>query len=117
MKPRQSETPRHVDVLQSDVCAERLKALGEPLRLRIVDLLRNGGCTVSEIAEKLDTEVVTASHHLQILKNADFVTPRRDGRFIYYSLSKDLLQKRGKSRQALDLGCCSIEVPSPAEET
>ena len=32
------------------------------------------------------------------------------------SLSKDLLHKRGKSKQAFDLGCCSIEVPTPADE-
>src|SRR5262245_44997728 len=94
-KPPQSSRP--LDVLQSDVCADRLKALGEPLRLRIVDLLRNGELTVGDISEKLDTELVTISHHLQILKNADLVTPRRDGRFIYYGLCKDLLQKRGKS--------------------
>lgn len=97
------------------MCAGRLKALGEPLRLRIVDLLRKGTLTVGEISEKLDAEIVTTSHHLQILKNARLVTPRREGRFIYYSLSKDLLQKRGKSKQLLDLGCCAIEVPPPAE--
>jgi DNA-binding transcriptional ArsR family regulator len=113
-KPTQSQ--KSLDVFQSDVCAERLKALSEPLRLRIVDLLRNGERTVGEISESLKVELVTASHHLQILKNADLVTPRRDGRFIYYSLSKDLLQKRGKSKQALDLGCCSIEVPTPVDE-
>jgi DNA-binding transcriptional ArsR family regulator len=115
MSTKPTATSKPQDAFQSQMCAERLKALGEPLRLRIVDLLRNGELTVGEIAEKLEAELVTASHHLQILKNADLVTPRRDGRFIYYSLSKDLLQKRGKSKQALDLGCCSIEVPTTSD--
>jgi DNA-binding transcriptional ArsR family regulator len=116
MSSKPLHSPKPLDVFQSDVCAERLKALSEPLRLRIVDLLRNGELAVGEISESLEVELVTASHHLQILKNSDLVTPRRDGRFIYYSLSKDLLQKRGKSKLALDLGCCSIEVPAPIDE-
>ena len=116
MSTKPTPSPKSLDVFQSDVCAERLKALSEPLRLRIVDLLRNGERTVGEISESLKVELVTASHHLQILKNAELVTPRRDGRFIYYTLSKDLLQKRGKTKQALDLGCCSIEVPAPVDE-
>lgn len=114
MSTKPAATSKLPDAFQSEMCAERLKALSEPLRLRIVDLLRHGELTVSEIAEKLSVEIVTASHHLQILKNADLVTPRREGRFMYYSLSKDLLQKRGKSKQLLDLGCCAIEVPPPA---
>ncbi|MBL8849478.1 MAG: winged helix-turn-helix transcriptional regulator [Planctomycetaceae bacterium] len=109
-------TPPPLDVFQSQTCAERLKALSEPLRLRIVDLLRSGECTVSEIAVQLETEIVTVSHHLQILKRADIVTPRRDGRFVCYGLSKDVLQNRGESRFLLDLGCCAIEVPLTVAE-
>ena len=44
------------DRLQSDLCAEKLKALGEPIRLRIIDLLRDGERTVSQIAEALEEE-------------------------------------------------------------
>jgi DNA-binding transcriptional ArsR family regulator len=100
------------DTFQSNYCAERLKALGDPLRLQIIDVLRNGEMTVSDIGFFLETEVVTVSHHLQILKHAHLVTPRREGRFIYYSLQENLLQSQGKSRQILDLGCCRIEVPA-----
>jgi DNA-binding transcriptional ArsR family regulator len=107
------------DVFQSTQCAERLKALGEPIRLRIIDLLSHGEATVGDIAASLESEVVTVSHHLQILKHADFVTPRREGRFIYYSLKKDLLRPKGKLLQVIDLGCCKLEVPTtaPADET
>lgn len=100
------------DRLNSEFCAERLKALAEPLRLRIVDLLRNGELTVSDIAAFLEAEVVTVSHHLQILKRANLVAPHREGRFIYYRLHEDLLKASGRNKtQFLDLGCCRLEIP------
>lgn len=99
------------DAFQAAFCAERLKALGDPLRLRIVDLLRHGEMTVSDIAEFLEVEMVNVSHHLQILKNAKLVTPRREGRFIYYSLPEELFRDLGKAKKLFDLGCCKIEVP------
>lgn len=101
------------DTFQSDVCAERLKALSDPLRLRIIDLLRAGELTVGDIAEFLEAEVVMVSHHLQILKHAHLVEVRREGRFMVYSLHEDLLKKSsGRTKQFLDLGCCRIEVPA-----
>lgn len=100
------------DNFQSKQCADRLKALSEPLRLRIVDVLRNGELTVGDIAEFLEVELVTVSHHLKILKNAGLVEAERNGRFIVYRLSHDLLQKAAEdSKQFLNLGCCRIEVP------
>jgi len=101
------------DTFQSTTCAEQLKALSEPLRLRIVDVLRNGPMSVSDIAELLEVEIVTVSHHLGILKNAEIVQAERDGRYIYYQLRESVLQKTGgaKSRQFLNLGCCRLEIP------
>lgn len=100
------------DNFQSKTCADQLKALSEPLRLRIVDLLRHGEMTVGDIAEFLETELVTVSHHLKILKHAGLVEPERDGRFIVYRLRTDLLQKAARSsKEFLNLGCCRIEVP------
>jgi DNA-binding transcriptional ArsR family regulator len=100
------------DTFQSQFCAERLKALGDPLRLRIVDALRQGELAVGDLAELLEAEFVTVSHHLQILKHAQLVETRREGRFIYYKLTPDLLQSaKGGAAQFLDLGCCRIEVP------
>lgn len=95
------------------MCAEQLKALSEPIRLRIVDALRQGPLTVSDIAERLETEIVTISHHLGILKHAELVLSERDGRFMIYRLRQDLVEKTGgaKSRQFLNLGCCRLEIP------
>jgi predicted ArsR family transcriptional regulator len=104
------------DAFQSKSCADQLKALSEPIRLRIVDILRHGEMTVGDIAEFLETELVTVSHHLKILKHAGLVDVKRDGRFMVYSLRSDLLQSAGRSKQFLNLGCCRIEVPPTKPE-
>ena len=94
-----------------------MKALSEPIRLRIVDILRHGEMTVGDIAEFLETELVTVSHHLKILKHAGLIEVERDGRFMVYRLRKDLLQKVARnSKEFLNLGCCRIEVPETKAE-
>jgi len=99
------------DRLQSEACSEKLKALGEPIRLRIVDLLRDGKQTVSEIAEQLDEEVVNISHHLGILYHAGLVQKQRQGRFMVYELHPDVTLAGKGSIRHLDFGCCRLEVP------
>jgi DNA-binding transcriptional ArsR family regulator len=101
------------DPLQPVHCAEQLKALSEPLRLRIVSALRSGPKSVTELAEGLGVEVVTVSHHLGILRNAHLVETERKGRFILYSLREDVFQpgESQRSNEHLDLGCCRLEIP------
>lgn len=93
--------------MQSELCAEKLKALAEPMRVRIIDLLRDGEKTVSEIAEALDAEIVNISHHLGILYHAGLVEKTRQGRFMVYRLHPDV----STTGQHLDFGCCRLEVP------
>lgn len=102
-----------VDRLKSETCAEYLKALAEPSRLQIVDLLRAGPQTVSEVADHLGIELQNASHHLRVLLHADLVVSRREGRFTHYSINPKLMDS-GKSTKpdALDFGCCRIELES-----
>ncbi|MCY2968284.1 MAG: metalloregulator ArsR/SmtB family transcription factor [Planctomycetota bacterium] len=94
-------------------CAERLKALSEPLRLRIVDLLRAGPLTVTQLADQLASEMVTTSHHLKILKHAGLVQSERRGRCIAYRLDETIFH--GEVAPAkfdiLDFGCCRLEIP------
>jgi DNA-binding transcriptional ArsR family regulator len=100
------------DPLQSDQCAEMLRALSEPIRLRIVDCLRSGPKNVGEIGEALDAEIVTVSHHLGILKNAGIVERERQGRFMLYKLREGVIEtKRSSSPDHLNLGCCRLEIP------
>ena len=99
------------EVFDADFCAERLKALSDPHRLRILNALRYGELTVGDIAELLEAEMVTVSHHLKIMRYANLVEVRREGRFMYYRLHEDLHCSSGKGTRVLDLGCCRLEVP------
>jgi ArsR family transcriptional regulator, nickel/cobalt-responsive transcriptional repressor len=90
-----------------------LKALSEPIRLRIVDVLRAGPKNVSEIAEAVGIEIVNASHHLGILKHAGIARSRREGRNIVYRLAEGVLDAKAgrQSNEHINLGCCRLEIP------
>jgi DNA-binding transcriptional ArsR family regulator len=102
------------DVFDAEFCAERMKALSDPHRLRIINALRYGELTVGDLAELLEAELVTVSHHLKIMKYANLVEVRREGRFMYYRLHADLNCSSGRGKRVLDLGCCRLEVPDRA---
>jgi rhodanese-related sulfurtransferase/DNA-binding HxlR family transcriptional regulator len=65
------------------------KALGNPKRLELLDLLAQGPRSVDDLASAADLGVSTCSAHLQTLREAGLVETRRDGRRIYYSLTGD----------------------------
>ena len=67
------------------------KALSDPTRRKVLQLLREQDMTPSEILEKLPVSQPTLSHHLDILKRADLVTGEREGQFIRYSLNMSVL--------------------------
>ncbi|MGC8861567.1 MAG: ArsR/SmtB family transcription factor [Armatimonadota bacterium] len=74
---------------------ELFKALGDPTRLRIIELLaRNGETCVCRIVEKIGANQPAVSHHMGRLKQAGLVKARRKGQWIYYSLNLDALQGR-----------------------
>jgi DNA-binding transcriptional ArsR family regulator len=99
------------DPLQSQRCAQLLKALAEPDRLRIIQALRKGTRNVSELTEELHAELVNVSHHLTVLRNAGLVASRKQGRFVLYTLAPGFLQIEGGEADHLDLGCCRLELP------
>ena len=67
-----------------------LRAINHPLRKAIVDYLEeNGEKTVTEIFVKLRTEQSVASQHLAILRKAELLNTRRDGKFIHYTINRD----------------------------
>jgi DNA-binding transcriptional ArsR family regulator len=104
------------DSLKSDHCAEMLRALADPVRLRIIDALRSAPKCVSELSESLDLEVVTVSHHLGILHSVGLLDREKKGRFKVYRLREGLLEPaRGPGKQHIDLGCCRLEIPSPIQ--
>jgi rhodanese-related sulfurtransferase len=65
------------------------KALGNPGRLELLDLLAQGPRSVEELAGAADLAMSTCSAHLQTLREAGLVQTRRDGKRIFYSLSDD----------------------------
>ncbi|MFX1564292.1 MAG: ArsR/SmtB family transcription factor [Promethearchaeota archaeon] len=69
--------------LQSEIC----KVLSNPKRIQIIDLLKNGEMTVTDIAKALDISQSNASQHLIQMKAKGVVKSRRDGRQIFYGIA------------------------------
>lgn len=67
--------------------AERFRALGEPARLNILNCLRTGEMTVSELVEETGLGQANVSKHLQLLHSLGFVSRRKDGLFAWYALA------------------------------
>lgn len=113
--------PRRRDPLQPERCAEVLAALAAPERLRIIRLLADGERNVTQIIEGANIPALNVAHHLSVLKNARLVQSRKQGRFVIYSITPEVLDEvvsAGISREALNLGCCQLVLPceKPASE-
>ena len=96
-------------VLTADECAPLLRALAEPLRLRILSALRAGPLAVFEITERLGIRQYQASRHLAPLLELGAVVRERRGRRVYYSLSARM-RADSTGAPTLDLGCCQLRV-------
>lgn len=70
-----------------------LKALADPVRREILNLLKGGQMTAGEIAERFDISGAAVSRHLSVLKEADLVRDKRDGKFIIYELNSSVLEE------------------------
>lgn len=68
------------------------KALSDPTRRKILDLLKEKDLTAGEIAEHFDMTKPSISRHLNLLKQADLIWDERKGQFIYYSLNTTVFQ-------------------------
>jgi DNA-binding transcriptional ArsR family regulator len=69
----------------SNFKAEFFKALAHPLRISILDALREGELTVNEISQKFSVEPANASQQLAVLRNKNIVVARKEGANVYYS--------------------------------
>ena len=63
------------------------KALSDPTRREILELLQGGDLTAGEIADQFNISKPSISHHLDLLKQAGLVESVKEGQFIYYSLN------------------------------
>jgi DNA-binding transcriptional ArsR family regulator len=72
-----------------ELVSERFRALSDPGRLRILDALRRGESTVSDLTHVTELGQANLSKHLQLLHSLGFVTRRREGLFVHYALADD----------------------------
>ena len=70
-----------------------LKALSDPIRRQILDMLKPGRLSAGEIAEKFPVSGAAVSKHLSVLKEADLIRDDREGKFIYYELNTSVLEE------------------------
>ena len=72
--------------------AETFKALSNPIRRDILDLLKLGQVSAGEISSHFELAGAPISHHLSVLKKADLVRETREKNFIYYELNTSVLE-------------------------
>lgn len=80
--------------MKTDYVAEAkvLKALSEPTRLQIIDILSCGELCACDILEKLSITQSTLSHHMKVLKECGLVHARKNSTWMHYSISKESFQ-------------------------
>lgn len=69
-----------------------LKALADPIRREILNLLKAGRLSAGEIAEHFPVTGASVSRHLSVLKDADLIRDTREGKFIFYELNTSVLE-------------------------
>ncbi|HCT84617.1 MAG: hypothetical protein A2X05_03120 [Bacteroidetes bacterium GWE2_41_25] len=72
-----------------DGLSKVLKALSNPFRLEIIEMLSQGEKSVEGIVQTTNLSIANASQHLQVLKNNNIVKSRKEGHYVYYSLISD----------------------------
>ncbi|MBQ4652044.1 MAG: winged helix-turn-helix transcriptional regulator [Oscillospiraceae bacterium] len=70
-----------------------LKALADPIRRQILEMLKAGRLSAGEIAERFPVTGASVSRHLSVLKEADLIRDTREGKFIYYELNASVLEE------------------------
>ncbi len=72
---------------------QTLKALADPIRREILNMLKKGRLPAGEIAEHFSVSAPSISRHLSVLKDADLIRDTREGKFIYYEINTTVLEE------------------------
>jgi DNA-binding transcriptional ArsR family regulator len=72
---------------------QTMKALSDPIRREILQLLKAGRLSAGEISEKFPVSGAAISKHLSVLKDADLIRDTREGKFIFYELNASVLEE------------------------
>lgn len=70
-----------------------LKALSDPVRREILNILKGGRMSAGDISSHFDISFAAVSRHLSVLKDADLIRDERDGKYIYYELNTSVLEE------------------------
>lgn len=70
-----------------------LKALADPTRREILNLLKSGSMSAGEITDHFNITAAAVSRHLSVLKEADLIHDTREGKFIIYELNASVLEE------------------------
>lgn len=70
-----------------------MRALSDPIRRDILNLLKTGRLSAGEITEHFDVTGAAVSRHLSVLREADLIRDQREGKFIYYELNASVLEE------------------------
>ena len=70
-----------------------IKALSDPIRREILEMLKSGRMAAGEISEKFSVSGAAISKHLSVLREADLIRDTREGKFIYYELNTSVLEE------------------------
>ena len=70
-----------------------LKALADPIRREILNMIKTGRMSAGEIVDHFDVTGASISRHLSVLKDADLIRDTREGKYIYYELNASVLEE------------------------
>ena len=70
-----------------------LKALSDPIRREILNLLKSGPMAAGDISARFEVTGAAVSRHLSVLKEAELIRDKREGKFIYYELNASVLEE------------------------
>ena len=71
----------------TELIAQRFRVLGEPMRIKLLDALRDGDATVGELVDRLGASQQNVSKHLGVLHQAGVVSRAKEGTFVRYSIA------------------------------
>ena len=83
------EMPKPLPDALINLIAERFRVIGEPMRIRLLDALRDGEASVGELTERLGASQQNVSKHLGVLHQAGIVRREKEGTFVNYSIADD----------------------------
>jgi DNA-binding transcriptional ArsR family regulator len=87
--PTHSPVPHPLPDPLVDLIAHRFRVLGEPMRIKLLDQLREGPATVQELQDATGGSQQNVSKHLGVLAQAGLVTREKDGNFVRYAIADE----------------------------